>query len=148
MCLVILSKSKKHTQGHTPFYLALHLGHGVDANFLVPVRDSRGSVTPVRVAWLLWIFWRWVPAMLYCYAQPCSIAAAKTGRISPSSSSFFGAPATGGRANHPSYGTTLPQWHRYETLHKCHPKNVCSGCCYRRRTWNGHRYCLYVRGLS
>ncbi|XP_064405967.1 uncharacterized protein LOC135351008 isoform X2 [Halichondria panicea] len=32
-------------------------------------------------------------------------------------------------------------WHRYSEHHRCHPKNVCSGCCYRPRTldeWSGH----------
>ncbi len=70
---------------------------------------------------------------------------AQSGRISPT-----GRRGSDNNDSHPNIAarTRLEQanrstWHRYSEHHRCHPKNVCSGCCYRPRTldeWSGDRW--------
>lgn len=66
---------------------------------------------------------------------------ATSGRISPTNSgSFSHQPPVGNwrsRRRQPSY-LDRSIWVRYDEHHRCHPKNVCSGCCYRPEEWTGY----------
>lgn len=42
----------------------------------------------------------------------------------------------------------LSQWHYYKDLHRCHPENVCHGCCFREKKWDAHGYDHYVARIS
>ncbi len=66
---------------------------------------------------------------------------AQTGRISPGrrgSDDDSSHPNIRGRRR-PSY-MNRSIWRRYSEHHRCHPKNVCSGCCYRPTEWSGYRW--------
>ncbi|XP_064405970.1 uncharacterized protein LOC135351011 isoform X2 [Halichondria panicea] len=65
---------------------------------------------------------------------------AQSGRISPTGrrdSDDDSGPRNRGRRR-PSY-MNRSIWLRYSEHHRCHPKNVCSGCCYRPKEWSGYR---------
>lgn len=69
---------------------------------------------------------------------------AEVGRISPGSSLQLITTA-GPTYNYTSHPNERPSylsrsiWHKYEDRHRCHPKNVCHGCCHRPEEWTGYR---------
>ncbi|XP_064405968.1 uncharacterized protein LOC135351010 [Halichondria panicea] len=61
----------------------------------------------------------------------------------PSYSSSTGIPRTFIRPypiRRSSYHERRSTWHRYSELHRCHPKNVCSGCFHGPQFWDGKAY--------
>ncbi|XP_064405974.1 uncharacterized protein LOC135351013 isoform X2 [Halichondria panicea] len=63
---------------------------------------------------------------------------AQSGRISPSSDDDSG-PSNRRRRRRPPSFLNRSIWLRYSEHHRCHPKNVCSGCCYRPSEWSVNR---------